>query len=62
MCLPDMLEEFMTADSGPVTPNPSTVCLLVLKWVLDVSHVSEDRGAMHSFSSSAKEKCKRSVF
>lgn len=62
MCLPDMWEEFMTADSGPVTPKSSTVCLLMLKRVLNVSHVSEDRGAMHSFSSSAKEKCKRSAF
>lgn len=44
--LPDMWDEFMTADSGPVAPNPSTVYLLALKWIFDVSHVSEDRGAI----------------
>lgn len=45
----------MMADSGAVTRNPSTVCLLVLKWVLDISHVSEDGGAMHSFCSLQKK-------
>lgn len=56
----------MTADSRPCGPlNPSTVCLLVLKWIFDVSHVSEGRGGdkhkgsvLLNFSSSAGEKKK----